>query len=253
MSKMSFSAVIMFILFLIIMAINTSLFAVTITICALLSFNELFTLKYKKKKELNIIKYISMIFLTVILLNGIFYNINITITFMIGLLALIVPVVILDNDKYSLVDVIYILGMIIFLVIAFGAIIKLGDSDLTSSIYIFVLTFITDAYTYIGNRLIGNKTIIKNVNKTYEGSLFGIVMGTLIASVLHYNLIGSNLLLSITISLVLCAISEVGDILFTKTIKKIGIEDDITAYGNVLNRFDSIIIVTLIYTLLISL
>ena len=140
---------------------------------------------------------------------------------------------------------------------SFGNIIYMADSSLVRCIFIFIISFITDTYAYIGGCLIGRHKLTSiSPKKTIEGSVIGTVIGTLIGSVYYYNLVGGvTVFETITLCLFLTLLSEIGDLFFS-SIKRYFDKKDysnlIPGHGGILDRFDSVIYVSLGLSLIMS-
>ena len=123
--------------------------------------------------------------------------------------------------------------------------------------YIFVIAFITDTYAYIGGNLIGRHKLTSiSPKKTVEGTIVGTFMGVLVGTVYYYNLIGHiTLFRCVVLCIVLTILSEIGDLMFS-SIKRYFNKKDysnlIPGHGGILDRFDSVIYVSLGLSLIMS-
>jgi phosphatidate cytidylyltransferase len=259
MKQRTISAIILLAILIAGLVISSRVFGVMILIIAILGFNEFFDIKYNKRRELEVIRVLGLISLTVITLNNIFYKINLNVTILLPLLMLSLPIIFFnDNKKYNINDAMYVMGIVYFLGLSFGNIISLRDSNIVKCIYIFIIAFITDTYAYIGGSLIGRHKLTEiSPKKTIEGSVVGTVMGTVIGSVYYYNMVGGVTIFQvIVLSLVLTILSEMGDLLFS-SIKRYFEKKDysnlIPGHGGVLDRFDSVIYVSLGLSLILAL
>ena len=229
-------------------------------IIAIIGFNEFFNIKYKDKlKELRLIKLLGIVSLILVTLNNTFYELDIKTVILIPLLILSIPVVFYnDNKLYNINDCLYVIGIVYFLGLSFGNIIFLRDTNIAKCIFIFIIAFITDTYAYIGGSLIGrHKLTTISPKKTIEGSLVGTIMGVVVGSVYYYNLVGGVTIFQvIMLSLTLTVLSEIGDLMFS-SIKRYFDKKDysnlIPGHGGVLDRFDSVIYVSLGLSLILSL
>lgn len=237
--------------------ISPKLFGVVMSLLALLGMKELIDIKYNKK-DILIIKIISYILMLLIILNNYLYNINTIGLIILPIIILSIPIIIYNNkDKYSINDFFYFLGIIYLMSLSFGTIIYLRNIDIYKALYIFVISFSTDTYAYIGGSLIGkHKFTTISPKKTIEGSITGIVLGTITSVIYYYLLVGDySLLIIILMSFILSIISEIGDLFFSSIKRNYNKKDYsnlIPGHGGILDRFDSVIFVSLCIALIIS-
>ena len=225
------------------------------TIIAIIEFNELFNIKYNKKSL--IFKLIIIIPYITILLNNLLYHINILNTIIFLIIYLSIILICHYNNEYNINDYFYIIGISIILGISFNNIIYLREINIYKCIYIFVIAFMTDTFAYFGGKIIG-KHKLANISpkKTIEGSVIGSIIGTIIGSIYYHNFIGNITIINVIIlSLLLTILSEIGDLFFScikRTFNKKDYSDLIPGHGGILDRFDSVIFVSLGYLLIIS-
>jgi len=259
MKKRTISAIILLLILISSLVISSKLFGIVMMIISVLGFNEFFDIKYKdKSRELKYIRWLGIISMILIVLNKTFYVIDTNVLILLPLIILSLPIIFYNNNKlYNINDCLYVIGIVYFLGFSFGNIIYLRDIDIFKCIFIFIIAFVTDTYAYIGGSLIGrHKLTTISPKKTIEGSVIGTIMGVIIGSVYYYNLIGSiSLFEVIVLCLFLTLLSEVGDLMFS-SIKRYFDKKDysnlIPGHGGVLDRFDSVIYVSLGLSLIMS-
>ena len=259
MKERTISATILLILMIGSIIIDSKLFGILMLIFSVLGFLEFFNIRYSEKnKKLNLIRIVGILCLLLIAMNNTFYKLNLNIVVLIPLLVLSLPIVFYNNNKlYNIGDALYNLGIVYFLGFAFGNIIYMGDISIIKCIFIFIIAFITDTYAYIGGCLIGRHKLTSiSPKKTIEGSVIGTLMGTLIGSVYYFNLVGGvSMFETVTLCLFLTVLSELGDLFFS-SIKRYYDKKDysnlIPGHGGILDRFDSVIYVSLGLSLILS-
>ena len=171
--------------------LGDKVFAIVMTGVALLGLKELIDIKYDKNKNITFIKIISYIFLALFLLNNVFYKVDIKLLLILPILFLIIPIVFYnDKDKYNIIDSFYFIGTIYFLAFAFMTIINMRSENIYKCIYIFIISFMTDTFAYIGGMLIGKHPFTDiSPKKTIEGSIIGTILGTLSGTIYYYLLV----------------------------------------------------------------
>lgn len=260
MKQRTMSAIVLMAIMIGCLVISSKLFGLLMLVFTIMGFNEFFSIKYPQKEvKLEIIKILGSISLIFLVLNNTFYHVDMSVTLLVPLFILTLPIIFYnDNKLYNINDALYVLGIVYFLGFSFGNIVYLRDISIARCIFIFIIAFVTDTYAYIGGSLVGrHKFTSISPNKTIEGSVIGIVFGVLVGAVYYYNVIGgTKLIWVILLCLFLTVLSEAGDLLFSsikRYFKKKDFSNLIPGHGGVLDRFDSVIYVSLGLSLILSL
>lgn len=239
------------------LVVNKYLFPILMLICSSIAIDEI--IKVRSNSLNTIIKIFCYILTILLVSNNIFYSYNIVLPIVFSIILLTVPVVIYnDKDKYSIEDAFYLISSILLIGLSCNYLSLFRLDNMALCIYVFVISFITDTYAYLGGYLIGNHQLTSiSPKKTIEGSVIGTVMATIIGTVFLYLIVGGyNILISIVLSLVLSIISQIGDLMFS-SIKRYYSKKDysklIPGHGGILDRFDSIIYVSLALGLILEL
>lgn len=244
------SGAVILLLLIVFMAFNSKIFAIFMLACSLLGLNEFLNIRYRGKK-LKFVEFVAVVSLAIMVLNNIFFSIDVKICLLLPLLGLTMPIVFYnDSDKYNINDSLYVLGATLFLGLSFGALIELRDTSISYCILVFLVAFVTDTYAYIGGMLIGRRPLTSiSPKKTWEGFLVGTFFGTLIGSFFYFFVIGGLPIgWIIVFILALSLLSEVGDLVFSSIKRYYGVKDYsnlIPGHGGILDRFDSVIFVAL--------
>lgn len=113
---------------------------------------------------------------------------------------------------------------------------------------IFIISFATDTFAYFSGYLFGRHKLIPRVSpkKTVEGAIGG-VLGSVVCCVVYGYLFGFDIWHMVLIGGIGSVIAQFGD-LFASSIKRyVGIKDYgklIPGHGGILDRFDSVILVS---------
>ncbi len=259
MKKRTLSAIVLMLLLIGSFIINSKLFSILMLLVSIMGFNEFFTIKYKdNNKCIRLVKYMGMFLVGLIVVGSSLLKIDMNILIMLPLIVLGIPIVFYNMlDKYNIEDYFYVLGIVYLLGMGFGNISNLAINRPHLCIFIFLIAFLTDTYAYISGSLIGRcKFTSISPNKTIEGTVIGLIMGSIIGITYYYNVIGDmSLVGTVILCLLLSMISEIGDLLFSsikRHFNKKDFSDLIPGHGGVLDRFDSVIYVSLGVMLFLS-
>ena len=158
--------------------------------------------------------------------------------------------------KYGIEDIFYLFGSIVFLSAAFNLFIVIREKGLMLTIYLFLITTMTDTFAYIIGSKKGKKKLLPDVspNKSVEGFIGGLVVGTAVASLFYYFCVArANILLVVFVTMILSIVGQCGDLVFSQIKRYFGIKDYsnlMPGHGGVLDRLDSMIFVLFGYIII---
>ena len=228
-------------------------FQIGMAILAALSFRELIIL-FKSKNKLPIVmeifSYIGVIVIT-LSLGSLLQAIALII------MILFIPLIIFKKNEYSFNSATSLLGIIIFIGITFYSLSYIRLSSIEEFIYLILITILTDTFAYVGGKLLGKHKLIPTVspNKTVEGSVIGSMVGTLIPCFVYLFYVNPDINIAILIfmTLVISIFGQLGDLLFSSIKRYYKVKDFsniIPGHGGILDRFDSVLIASIVYVVI---
>ncbi len=258
------SAIVLLAIFIPILLIGGTPYAILITLLGIMGLYELIKVREKKKPFPFLIKVIAYLLTIFFCLSN--YQSDVLTYVMdyrvIGffIFAFLLPMIFInDNKKYNLNDALFIIGSILFIGLSFNLLILVRNYDLKYTIYLFLITVVTDTFALLTGKYIGSTPLAEKISpkKTVEGLIGGVAMGTFVASMFYCFAIASNvpLINVIGVTLLLSFIGQLGDLVFS-FIKRYYDSKDfsnlIPGHGGILDRLDSMIFVVLAFVLCLS-
>lgn len=229
-------------------------FELLVIALGVLGFRELI----KVKKIPSMVKYISYILFVVNMIYGYTFIsgmmvMNYTLTLLIILFLTLSLIIYHDNKIFNIEDVFYILSSIIFLSAAFYLFLVIRNEGLMLTVYLFLITIVTDTFAYVMGSKFGKHKLIPSIspNKSIEGSIWGSVVGTIVASIFYILCVSNvNIFEIIIVTFILTIIGQCGDLVFSSIKRHFKIKDFsniMPGHGGILDRLDSIIFVIIAY------
>lgn len=177
-------------------------------------------------------------------------------------------VLIFSHGKYTVQQICVAFMSILYIISGFTAIVSIYDRELGGEIIyllIFIGAWVTDTFAYFCGMLFGRggkHKLIPDVSpkKTVEGSIGGIafcilamvIFGIVVEAVSSYE---ANLIALAFAGLVISVVAQIGDLLMSVIKRTYGIKDYgkiFPGHGGILDRFDSILAVSIVLMLFTS-
>jgi phosphatidate cytidylyltransferase len=227
---------------------------------SLLGLNELLRVREKKHIIKPSIKFISYVFLTLLIFGD--PNLGFVLDYRLFssiILGLVLPVLFYKSEEYSINDAFFMIGILLFLGIVFNLLLSVRAYSLNIMLYLLIIAMISDTYAYLTGNLLGKNKLIPSISpkKTIEGLVGGTVFGVLFGVVYYMTVINSSIALFdiVLLSLFLSIVGQIGDLIMSSFKRYYGVKDFsnlLPGHGGVLDRFDSIIFILLAYTLIMN-
>ncbi len=171
------------------------------------------------------------------------------------ILFLIMPIIFVKNESYTSKDAIYLIGIVLFLGLSFNLLNIVRLRSLKTFIFLICIPMVNDIFAYLIGSKFGKNKMCPSISpkKTWEGSIGGLVLGTLVGSIIHYYLLNSFNLKILLLIVVLSAVGQIGDLIMSKIKRENEIKDFsniMPGHGGILDRLDSTIFVFIAYILM---
>ena len=258
------SAILIAVIFIPFLYIGGIPFRVLFTILGVCGLHELIHIKDKKNKIPSIMKIVSYLAVTILCLNNtMLFSSNYIISYQmiaVMIFVFILPIIFInDNNRYSLMDAIYLVSCVLFIGLSFNMIILTRNHDINYLLYLLSISIITDTFALFTGMFIGKHKLCPTIspNKTIEGSIGGSLMGTFVGVAFYVTVINSSvsIVYIVLVTMLLSIVGQCGDLVFSN-IKRYFNEKDfgnlIPGHGGVLDRLDSLIFIVLAYILLFN-
>ena len=165
------------------------------------------------------------------------------------------PTVFYKNNEYEMQDAIYLLGIILFLGLSFNIFLIIRLRNIKIFGFLILIPTLNDIFAYLIGSKFGKHKMCEKISphKTWEGSLGGLLVGTIGSIVYYYFLIGNINLKVIAITIILSVAGQIGDLVMSKIKRENEIKDFsnlMPGHGGMLDRLDSTIFVFMTYMFL---
>ena len=239
---------------------DTVVFPIAVALCTCIAtFEMLKCMGIHKKLVISLPLYAAALALPLLMrfLNDTSYVAAIAFVFAVLYVVILFAVIVWSHGSVTFAQGMSAFGVVAYIVAAFCGILYVRDIPGGAYIYllIFIGAWITDVFAYFTGMLLGKHKLIPDVSpkKTIEGSLGGIIFCTL--SFVAYGLIIDavfdihiSLLFLLISGIVASIVSQIGDLIMSVIKRHYGIKDYgkiFPGHGGVLDRFDSVLIVSL--------
>ena len=264
MKKRVLSAIVMIAIFVPLLLIGGKVFAIFMTLLAVLGLYELIHIRESKKEFpflMKIFAYVMVVFFSLSHFDSIdfIYTMDYRVVAFI-IFAFLSPMVFIhDYKKYNLNDALFLIGSVLFIGLSFNLFIICRNYDIMYIIYLLLITTITDTFALFTGMLIGKHKLCPSVSpkKTIEGLLGGTIFGVFVATAFYVTTINPSISLAfvIVVTTILSLVGQLGDLVFS-SIKRYYDKKDfsnlIPEHGGILDRFDSLIFVVLAFIIFSS-
>ena len=173
-------------------------------------------------------------------------------------LCLLIPTIFYSEEKYSMKDAFFLIGMILFLGIGFNSFILVRNMSQRLFWYLVTIPACTDTFALFIGSVYGKHKMSPKISpkKSWEGAIGGLILGTALPCVFYHFVIGQITVKVVIITALLSIFGQIGDLIFSKIKRENEIKDFsnlMPGHGGALDRLDSTLVIFMAYLLLISL
>ena len=196
---------------------------------------------------------------SIILLFGYFINIDPKAYWVFSVwiifLALFIINLLSSKSSTSIVDISVTIGGALYLAVPLLSLILLAiissemfiDFNWRIPLSIFILTWVNDTGAYLSGRSFGKHKLFERIspNKTWEGSIGGLILSLIISTVLHHFWATYSLPIWIGISVLVSVFANIGDLMESAFKRNAAVKDSgsiMPGHGGILDRFDAILL-----------
>lgn len=166
------------------------------------------------------------------------------------LVMLLLLATVFSKNRFNFDDAgVYTLGMM-YIGFGFHYFIVARQDGLTTLLYALFIVWCTDSGAYFIGKHFGKNKLAKHIspNKTWEGSIGGTVIATIVCAIYLYffPISGINLVVMILFTIVLSIVGQLGDLVESALKRFYGVKDSgkiLPGHGGILDRFDSLLFV----------
>lgn len=157
---------------------------------------------------------------------------------------------VISKNRFSFDDAAFLTLGILYVGMGFHYLIEARKVGFTALLFALLIVWLTDSGAYIIGRKFGKHKLAPHIspNKTWEGSIGGTVVATIVAGIYAYFYPqgGYALLTTIGLTILVSIVGQLGDLVESALKRYYGFKDSgriLPGHGGILDRFDSLLLV----------